>query len=253
MITTLCNQYTARKWFKLRTQINLAIVFVVFIVLVFILQTFMYPLIADVIAIAIAYIVFFHILGKRAIAITCPRCNAYIETNTPWTCGNYSCRQDNERVDYYPFVYQCQHCGVEQKAYECPSCGDAIYLSKDRIKNICATIIKPRQKSETPPPKKDPEAEKRRKQQQEKSDLEHDVEIARLKAKLKEEQSKTAEPPPEKTAYEELEAYFKKMMANEEAERLWRDIIDEKFKNDDVARAKAHLVVDQWMNNRPNM
>jgi hypothetical protein len=253
MITTLCNQFTARKWFQLRAVINLAIVFAGFVVVVFVLQIFIYPLIADVIAIAMAYIAFFHILNKRAIAITCPRCDAYIETNTPWTCGNFSCRRDNERVNDYPFVHQCQHCGVEQKAYECPSCGDAIYLTKDRIKDICATIIKPRQKAEPPPPKVDPEGEKRRKQQQEKSDLEHDVEMARLKAKLKEEESKNAEPPPKKTAYEDLEEYFKNMMANETAEREWRAIIDEKFKNDPVARAKAHAVVDQWMRNRPDM
>jgi len=253
MITTLCNQYTARGWFKARKTINLAVVFIGFVVLLFILQNFIHPLIADLILIGIAYIVFFHVLAKRAIAITCPRCDAHIETNTPWTCGNFSCRQDNLQVDDYPFVYQCQHCGVEQKAYECPRCGDAIYLSRDRIKNICATIIKPRPKSEPPPPKTDPEAEKRRKQQQEKSDLEHDVEMARLKAKLKEEESKTAEPPPKKTAYEDLEEYFKNMMANETAEREWRAIIDEKFKNDPVARAKAHAVVDQWMKNRPDM
>jgi hypothetical protein len=253
MITTLCNQYTARRWFKARMPINLGIVLVGFIILVLIAQFFIDPLIVDIVAVGIAYTLFFFILEKRAIAVECPHCSGYIETNTPWKCGNPKCQDDNERVDDFPFVYHCQHCGVEQKAYECHHCEEIIYLSKDRLKTICATIIKPRQKSEPPPPKKDPDAEKRYKQQQEKSDLEHEVEIARLKAKLKEEQSKTAEPPPKKTAYEDLEEYFKSMMANEKAEREWRDIIDEQFKNDPVAREKAHRVVDQWMRNRPDM
>jgi len=82
MITTTCNQYTARGWFKARKTINLAVVFIGFVVLLFIFQNFIHPLIADLILIAIAYVVFFHVLAKRAIAIMCPHCKGYIETNT---------------------------------------------------------------------------------------------------------------------------------------------------------------------------
>lgn len=235
--------------------INLGIVLVGFIILVFIAQFFINPLIVDIVAVGIAYTLFFFILEKRAIAVECPHCGGYIETNTPWKCGNPNCQKPNERVDDFPVVHRCQHCEVEPKAFECPheKCHLPIYLSNDRLKTIYAQFIKPQKRSEPKPPPKDPNAEKKHKQQQEKSDLEHEVEMARLKAKLKEEQSKTAEPPLKKTAYEDLEEYFKSMMANEKAEREWRDIIDEQFKNDPVAREKAHRVVDQWMRNRPDM
>src|SRR5258706_9421103 len=192
MITTTCNQYTARQWFTLRSPLNLGIVFVGFVALVFVLQNLMSPFIADAICVSLAFCAYFFVLDKRAIAIVCPHCEGYIETNTPWKCGNINCQKDNEQVNDFPIVYHCQHCGVEQKAFECPHprCYQPIFLGKDKLKTIYATFMKVPEKIKLKPARKDPDAEKVIKQREEKHDLEHELELTRLKGDLKDAKSK---------------------------------------------------------------
>jgi hypothetical protein len=237
---------TAKMRFKSRLFINCAIVGGIFILVAVLFDS---PLL-DVITGVILYLFYKIFLATRTIGMVCRNCGKYVETNRPWICGNRDEQHRNDKTDYFPFIEKCEYCGNEPKSYQCHHCGELIFLTKDESSigfARCADIRRPQES------KKDPVAEKLFRQRQAKLDLEHEVEMASLKAKLKEEKSKTAEPPPKKTAYEELEEYFMNMMANEKAEREWRDIIDEQFKNDFFARAKAHRVVDQWMENRPNM
>jgi len=218
-----------------------------FILLVFMLQHFFNPLIGDAVSIGIAFCAYFFVLDKRAIGIECPHCGKYIETNTPWKCGNANCQKDNEQVDDFPVVYHCQHCGVAQKAFKCPhpDCGQPIFLGKDKLKTIYATFVNLPEKSKPKPVIKNKAVQ----QQEEKRDLIHELEVTQLKGNLKEAKSKI-EPPPKKTSLEELEEYYKSMMGNEDAAKKWRAAIDAEFPIGSVGREKGHKVVDQWMANR---
>jgi hypothetical protein len=245
MITTTCNQYTARAWFKARKTINLAIVFIGFVLLVFVLQTLMYPLIADVIALAIAYVAFFHILAKRAIAITCPHCKGFIETNTPWKCGNPNCLENNEQVDEFPFVYHCEHCGVEPKAYKCHhnNCGEIIFLSKDKLATLCATLIKPEKKSAPPPPKKDPFVDKISQENETIRETEYKLRKAKLDLELKGVTEKL-EPIKLKSIRERLRSGVLSRSELEDEVRCLKAEADKKFANDEPSRLKKYAEID---------
>jgi hypothetical protein len=245
MITTTCDQYSARWWFKHRAHVNFACVFVGFVVLVFISQNFIHSLIADAISVGLAYIVFFHVLNNRAIAIVCPHCNGYIETNTPWKCGNPNCQKDNERVDDFPIVHRCQHCGVEQKAFECPhlKCGQTIYLGRDNLKNIYARFVKMPEKSKPKPVSRDPVADKNFKQQQEKRDLEHELEMTQLKGNLKDAKSKI-EPIKLKSLRERMrETLSNKTELDDEVRRMKAEA-DKEFANDEKKRLARYSEID---------
>ena len=201
---------------------------------------------AFTIALAVAFCLYFFVLDKRAIGIECPHCGKYIETNTPWICGYKQCR--NENVDDFPFIYRCEHCGAEPKAYKCHHCDSLIFFTKDHLRVNYAQCVNLPVKSE--PVKKDETLEAV-------TDLKGGIQVTRLKvekAKLDVELkglNKDLEPPPkEKTAFEELEEYFKGMMGNEDAAKKWHAAIDAEFPNDSVEREKRHRVVDQWMTNR---
>jgi hypothetical protein len=239
----------ARQWFKLRAPVNWAITIVVFIPLVFLLQNMLPVFIADVIAIALVFCLFFFFLHKRAIAIECPHCGKYIQTNTPWVCG--VCGVKNLRVDDFPFVNRCENkeCGCEPKAYKCHylDCGELIFLSHDKSEINYAQCVNMPEKSR--PVTKS-------KSQNKVADLHEAIQVGELqvkKAKIDAElKGITAElePPKRKTAFEELEEYYKGMMGNEDAAKKWKAAIDEEFKTNDDERKKRHLVVDQWMTNR---
>lgn len=239
----------ARQWFKLRAPVNWAITIVVFIPLVFLLQNMLPVFIADVIAIALVFCLFFFFLHKRAIAIECPHCGKYIGTNTPWVCG--VCGTKNLRVDDFPFVNRCENkeCGCEPKAYKCHhfDCGKLIFLSNDQSEINYAQCVNMPEKSR---PVKENKTRDQvaglhegiivTKLEVEKARL--DIEYKGLKAEL--------EPQKKKTAFEELEEYYKGMMGNEDAAKKWKAAIDEEFKTNDDERKKRHLVVNQWMTNR---
>lgn len=242
-----CDPLNARLWFKLRTPTNWVVAIAVFAVLVFVLQNFIHPLIADAAAIGIAFCIFFFILEKRSIAIICPDCNEYIETNTAWVCG--FCQKRNAQTDEFPFINRCEHkdCGQEPKAYQCHHCEELIFFTKDKLKiNYAKCVNIPDAPKTDRPVKKD----KGVKQHEEKRDLIHELEVTRLKGDLKEAKSKIEPPPKKKTPFEELDEYYKGSVGNEEAARKWKAAIDKEFKNDPDEREKRHRVVDQWVRNR---
>ena len=257
MITTTCEPLNARRSFNSRTPVNWVIALVTFLILIYGLQ-FLLPievpyLLIVVATIGINFVFFFYVLQKRAIGIVCPnpKCGKYIETNTPWKCGNPNCEKKiNEQVDDFPIVYRCQHCGVEPKAFECPHCREPIYLGKDRLKTIYATFVNIQEPVRPKRVKKDKVAEKVVKQHEEKRDLIHELEVTQLKGNLMEAKSKIEPPAKKKTPYEELEEYMQTTDGNEDAERKWRAAIDKEFKNNPDARMRKHLRVDQWMKNR---
>jgi len=244
-----CDPFKARQAFKLRFWKNIGIALGVFVSLVWILQFFLSFFLTDVIALAVAFILFFFYLRKRIFGITCSGCTNYIETDTPWKCGH--CGTNNIQVYDFPFVNRCGNndCELEPKAYKCHHCGQMIFLSNDRNENNFAQCVNMK---EIPKPvlgQKDAnvdELAKRMKDikiteldiQKAKLDIEHNA----LKADL--------EPKKVKTPYQELEEYYLSMVGNEEAARKWRVAIDEEFKLDKDEREKRHIIVDQWVTNR---
>ena len=219
-----------------------------FAALVFVLQNLVDPLLGDAIAIAVAFCVFFFVLHKRAIRIVCPHphCGKYIETNTPWICGFKQCR--NERVDDFPFIYRCEHCGAEPKAYQCHHCGQLIFFTKDQQEinyakcvNISEKVPKHRKKDKT--------ADNIAKEQKDIREREHKIRLGRLDIELKEIE-KITNPPKEKTQQELLEESalrFKdrNMSGAEIVQRMKADNAV-KFKNDPVELEKQNMLVDRW-------
>jgi hypothetical protein len=239
----------ARNWFKFRAPMNWAISFVVFVPLVFVLQHILPFLIADAIAIAFVFCLHFFYLHKRAIAIKCPHCQRHIQTNTPWVCG--VCGTKNLRVDDFPFVNRCENpqCGCEPKAYKCHhhGCARLIFLSKDKSEINFAQCVN------MPEP---PKPVKRKKEKDEFSILQQGIQLGKLrleKAKIDVEYKGLQahlEPPKTKSAFDELEEYYKSQMGNEDAAKKWHAAIDAQFPNDEDERKRRHWVVDQWMLDR---
>jgi hypothetical protein len=241
----------ARRWFVWKTPINWAISTAVFIPAFFLLMQFLGGLLAFIIVFVVVFCLFFYGLDKRAIGMKCPHCGQYIESNTPWICGNKDAPHRNDRVDEYPFINHCQHCGFTPKAYQCHHCFKLIFLSEDKQVTAfarCADISAESPKPE--PVKKDEKTEAA-------SELKKDIHVTELMVKkaeldvtLKTLNQNLAPPPKEKTAFEQLEEYYKGMMGNEDAAMKWHAAIDAEFPNDTVEREKRHRVVDQWMTNK---
>ncbi len=254
MITKTYNPLDAKWWFKYGTYINFAGVLIGFVVLVFILQNLMPPVVADLIAVGLAYAVFFYVLGKRTIAVECPHCNGYIETNTPWKCGNPKCQKDNEQVDDFPFIYRCQHCGVEQKAFECPhpKCGQPIYLTQEKLKTIYATIVKMPKQAEPKPFKKDPIADKISQENEALRQTEYELRKARLDVQLK-AVKKELEPEKDLTQEEILSKSAKEFVdRNMSGAKIVEQLKAKNaklFKNNPAELEKQNLLVDMWAKN----
>jgi len=243
-----CDPLQARQWFKLREAVNFAVVIVGFIVLDAILWPAAGGFIAGTVSIVVMFCVFFFILHKRTIGIECPHCRNFIETNTPWVCG--FCGAKNQRIDDFPFVYRCEHCGAEPKAYKChySDCEELIFFTNDQLRINYAQCVNLPVKSK--PVKRD-------KKMEVVAELNEGIQVAKLKvekAKYDVELkglNKDLEPPSkEKTAFEQLEEYYKGMMGNEDAAKKWHAAIDAEFPNDPLEREKRHEVVKQWMANK---
>lgn len=106
---------------------------------------FLSMLVADAIALGTVYYLYTQWV-KRPIKIECNSCDSVILTNTPWHCR--ACGSRNLDTENYPFVFKCENCGVEPKAYRCHRkngdhglCNSMIYLTEDHDETNFAQSI----------------------------------------------------------------------------------------------------------------
>jgi hypothetical protein len=240
----------ARRWFTWKEPTTWASSIVVFTFLFFVLTLVLGGLLAFIIALIAAFCLHFFYLDKRVIGIKCPHCQQYIETNTPWICGNKDTPHRNDRVDDFPFIHQCQYCGFIPKAYQCHHCFKLIFLSKDKQVTAyakCADI--PVDPPKSKPVKKDPNAEEITQLDKGIQITERMVKKAELDIKLK-GYKETLEPPKPRTQKEATEESFASFedrnMTGAEIVRRKKAENAEKYKNDPVKLKQQNMLVDQW-------
>ncbi len=229
-----------------------AISIVVFTFLFFVLTQVFGGFFGFIIAGGAVFCLFFFYLDKRAFGIVCPHCQKYIETNTPWICGYKQCR--NENVDDFPFIYRCQHCGAEPKAYQCHhlDCQKLIFFTKDEQKINFAKCVNV---SDRPKPVKiikDKDADEMAKLDKgiqltermvKKAKL--DLELKGVKENLKPVKEMTQEEILSKSAQEFVD---RNMSGPKIVERL-KAKNAEIFKDNPDELKKQNLLVDQWATN----
>lgn len=237
---------TARLLFRFRTLINCGIVLLVFVPAVLLMELLPFGGITILALIGVFYYVFFYVLEKRAVGITCSKCEKYISTNTPWECG--FCHQANRNIVQFPFVHQCEHCQAEPKAYQCHHCGKLIFLDADELAQNFARCLNA--------PVVDITKEKVAERKEAKEALIHEIEMTRL-AETLQAIKRRAEWAKDKDPMEEIETHFKKFYASQmgarEYARRQRAIFAEEFKDDPEALKNANATLEAWLSLRVTM
>jgi len=231
---------SARLRFRFRVLTNILAVVGIFVILVLVLTAALPMLVADGIAIAAAWYLYYFILDKRAIGIRCNHCLKYIATNTPWVCG--FCQARNQRVAEFPFVHQCEHCEAEPKAYQCHHCEHIIFLTADQLTENYARCVSP--------PVGDIAKDEMNLQEREKRKMEHELLMTRLTGELTDAKRKV-EPPKKVAPLEKLEEDFSRhhatVMGAREIARREKAANVEKYKDDPAGRKDADDAVDDWL------
>jgi len=231
----------ARQWFKWREPLAWAISIVVFTFSFLVLTLALDGFFAFIIALIATGCLFFFYLDRRAIGIECPHCHQYIETNTPWICGNKDTPHRNDRVDDFPFIYRCQHCGFIPKAYQCHHCFKLIFLSEDKQQTAFAKCADIPGKSE--PVKSDPHDAEIAKKKMEVELTELSVKKAKFDVELK-GYKETLEPTKIKTVGERLRSrVHSKSELDAEVRRL-KEEADKEFVGDEAGCARRYLEID---------
>lgn len=231
--------------FSLRTLLNWLGCAAVFTVWAILVSPFRFWWIADAIAIAILYYVYFNILEKRAIGLRCPGCLKYIATNTPWVCG--FCKAENRKPDEFPFVHQCEHCSAQPKAYKCHhrNCGRIIFLTEDEQEQNYAYCLN----TETQRPPEDTRAQR----VESKEALAHELEMADLASKLdgfKQRADFSKKKSPKEEIEDSFEKHHARFMGTREFARKQRAANAEKFKDDPEMLKFANEALDDWERSR---
>jgi hypothetical protein len=180
--------------------------------------TFWLVVLIDGIGLGVAYY-YYAVWENQPIRFCCPKCTKIISSNTPWVCAE--CGEPNRNANDYPFVFECQHCGAEAKAYKChhrekkKDCGEIIFLSEDRdATNYAHRLDSP---SEVPAPDKHAEnmtkLEKRKQEKLARRDLELvNEQLTSIRKRIRAEKQK------KKTVKENLEEGVNSDMELESAE-----------------------------------
>lgn len=201
-------------------------------------------LVADVVGIAVAYNFLFYFLERRHLLISCPKCKRKVATNTPWVCG--VCKAENRNADEVPFINPCGTCGSTPKAYKCHHkarkrvCGNLIFLSADEQKHNYAYCLNTESVTEQASPQSIRSEKKDKKL--------FDIEMAELKIRLNEIKQR-AKARKAKSSKEHAEEAFSKgfdfWLSVEEEAKKQRDIVKEKFKDDEIMLQKALDLIDK--------
>jgi len=236
--------------FKLRTLNNWIFVLCLFALLAFAFKQFLspgYAWLADAVAIAILYFLFFSIWDKRAIKICCPHCFKYIRSNTPWICG--FCNKKNVYTDEFPFLHRCEHegCGAEPRAYKChhDDCGKLIFLTEDHLKENYA--------SRADAPVEDRSKQEMAFQEQEKRAKEHEITMVELNTKLDEkltasrkQREFSKKKSVRESVKEKFEGEFADVMAAEEFADEQEAFYEAKFKDNPEKLKRVKEWIADW-------
>jgi len=180
------------------------------------------------------------ILENRPIFVKCEACDNLISSATPWVCGE--CKKLNSNTDEYPFIYKCQHCGAQPKAYRChhDTCNKLIFLSIDRD----PTNFAYRFASDVEVPKQpDQQIEDRKRADETKRKKRDEIELARLDQELQAVR-KRLEAPKKKTPAELLQDEVEVSAGWESAANELKARNAEKFKDDKKKIARENKKVD---------
>lgn len=204
-----------------------------------------FPWLADFATIAVLYFMVFHVLNTRAIKIRCPHCGKILKTNTPWVCG--FCGAKNQNANDFPFVYKCEHCGAEQKAYNCHhgDCGKPILLTEDVDDSspaYCAVA-----------PAVDKTPEEVAKRLKKKEALKDEVEILDLQAKKNERKSRLdlgKKKKPSEAREEDFEKFFETFVGDPDFAIKKKAYFAEKYKGNRKMLKKLNAAIDAWLRRR---
>lgn len=243
----VCRPTHARYWFKLRETVNWVLVVIAFIILVVALGLILPYWIAVVVVIAILFPLFFFVLDKRPILIRCPHCGKHLSTNTPWICGYNGC--NNVHPGDFPFLNRCEHCNQIQQAYQCHHCKNLIFSTRDEqdIHFAKRLVLMGIEAAEITSP--DFMMEKTTKRIEEKEELQHKLEIKKLRTDISIEEARRKRILSEKSGDEDLteqiakqfREYLKKEFSYEEAFRIVDAEVDKE--PDEFLRAKKHAIL----------
>jgi hypothetical protein len=239
------NPQTAKLRFKFRTFNNWLIVVGIFVFVAAVFDT----LIADAIAIAVLFYLYFFILDKRTIGMDCNHCGKHIASNTPWVCD--FCKEPNKNANEHPFVDKCTHCGNEPKTYKChhDGCRKLIFLTDDKLETNYAYCINA--PSEIPePPKPDERTVKVKTYQENKQDKEHELDVAKLDEQLKQIKERI-DGPKIKTPFEQkkesFDKYYDGVMGMREYARKKRAEAAETYRDDPESLKDANEAIDEFL------
>jgi hypothetical protein len=193
--------------------------------------TFLLVLLIDAIGLGVAYY-FYTLSENEPIRFCCPKCTKIVLSNSPWFCAE--CEKPNRNANDFPFVFKCEHCGAEPKAYKCHhrengvDCGEMIFLSDDED----ATNYAYRLNFSSEAPEPDQHAEKMKKMGETKQEKLAKRDIALVDAQLKSIRKRMrAERQKKKTAKEILEEGVGSDMELEDAEAELKALYAEKYKD----------------------
>jgi hypothetical protein len=232
---------TAKLRFKFRTLNNWLIVIVIF-VFVAVFDNW----VADALAMAALFYLYFFILDKRPIRLRCGSCENIILSNTPWVCG--FCKQPNKNANEHPFVDKCAHCGSEPKAYKChhTGCGELVFLTEDKHQAHYAYCLN----SPDEAPKPDERAEKMKTRAEKVQDKEHEIQMAELKEILRKIKERSKEPKVKSRFDQKKESFddfYDGIMGMREYARKKRAEAAETYKNDPESLKDANDAIDEFL------
>ena len=134
-------------------------------------------------------------LFKQPVHIFCKQCGKSIPSTWEWVCGY--CGHEHRNIRVYSFLYKCQQCKRQPRAFVCPHCKALNRFDKDDSGKYPARKIPvvPPPAKQPPPPPPPPPAEsdlerRRREHREELEDLGRKIERAKKLAELKTEEER---------------------------------------------------------------
>lgn len=186
-------------------------------------------------------------LTVKPVRLFCESCDKYVPSDMPWRCSH--CDHDNTKTKIYSFLNKCRECKRSPKSYVCPHCGSINFLDRDMnaahpARKMPAYVV--------PEPPPDEEEEKQRQHDNRKQDLEREIEITRLNARLA--QLKTSAEFKDVTAREALQKSFSEhdahMMGTYIIEKEQRAKNAEQYKDEPELLSKANESLSLWVENQ---
>lgn len=179
------------------------------------------------------------------LSIVCGECSQWIPSDTPWCCG--ACNFLNMRARYFSLLNKCRNCKCSPGSFICPHC-NALNFLDSTYTTLHPARLRGGESPAAAPSSSELRNERVLMRQFEKEEMEHQILLTQLAARLQKEKSEASSRElTDESLKQSLIHHETALFSIQRIAKARKEALSEELSDDEDLLKRAHEAIDDWV------